>query len=164
MRRRFVFAMSCVLVLSGCSGMRYQGPYEWNDAAILSGNLPYQPLQWNVITSAVSRADATVCTVFGNDEASRFARSGADGRYPIGARVSLVAWTLRPAPRWFGGMIPGAVKSVEFASVNSSADHHPVYVYERFEGNPLQLMASQSESSPAGRLAYLLAQKAAWMP
>ena len=164
MRRRFVFAMSCVLVLSGCSGMRHQGPNEWNDAAVLSGNLPYQPLQWNVITSAVSRADATVYTVFGNDEASRFARSGADGRYPIGARVSLVAWTLRPAPRWFGGMIPGAVKSVEFASVIAAANRRTEYVYGRFEGNPLQLVASQKESSPTGRIAYLLEQRSALMP
>jgi hypothetical protein len=163
-RKALVLAVGCALWLSGCSEIRHQGPSEWNDAAALSGNLPYNPLQWSVITSAVSRRDATVYAVFGNGEASSFARSGADGSYPIGAKVSMVAWTQRPSPRWFGGMIPGAVRSVEYASVVTGADHRPEYVYEKFEGNPLQSVMSQRESIPTGRLAYLLAQRGAFMP
>lgn len=164
MRKALILGMSCVLWVSGCSGMRHQGPNELNGAAVLSGNLPYNPLQWSVITSAVSRTDATVYAVFGNGEAISSARSGANGNYLIGARVSLVAWTQRPSSRWFGGTIPGAVKSVEFVSVIAGADHRPEYVYERFEGNPLQFVTSQRGNIPTGRLAYLLAQRAALMP
>ena len=164
MRKVLILAVSCVIWVSGCSGRHHQDTNKFNDAAVLSGTLPYNPLQWSVVTSAVSRKDATVYTVFGNDQASSFARSGADGNYPIGAIVSLVTWTQRPTPRWFGGMIPGAVRSVEFASVIAGDDHRPEYFYEKFEGNPLQAVTSQRETIPTGRLTYLLAQRGALMP
>ena len=162
--KSLVFAVSCVLWASGCSGMLHQDANKFNHSTVLSRTLPYNPLRWSVVTSAVSRKDATVYTVFGNDEASSFARSGAGGNYPIDAIVSLVTWTQRPNPRWFGGMIPGAVRSVEFASVITGDGQRPEYVYEKFEGNPLQAVTSQKEAVTTGRLAYILAQRGALMP
>lgn len=84
---------------------------------LLTANLPYNPLHWNVVIATVSRRAGTVYTVFGNDRAVAYARGGAEGNYPVGAVLSVVTWTQRPDPHWFGGMIPGAVKSVEFVSV-----------------------------------------------
>jgi hypothetical protein len=164
MRKSLILVGICVLGASGCSGTHNQGSNKFNDAAVLSGSLPYNPLRWNVVTSAVSRKDATVYTVFGNGEAVSFARSGEEGNYPVGAIVSLVTWTQRASPRWFGGMIPGEVRSVEFASVVSGDDHRPKYVYEEYQGSPLKVVTSQRETIPTGRLAYLLAQRGALMP
>ena len=163
-RKSFMLAGICLLGASGCSGIHHQGSNNFNDAAALSGSLPYNPLQWSVVTSAVSRSDATVYTVFGNGEAVGFARSSSEGNYPVGSIVSLVTWTQRPSPRWFGGMIPGAIRSVEFASVLSGDDHRPIYLYEEYQGSPLKVVTSQRQTIPAGRLAYLLAQRGALMP
>jgi hypothetical protein len=152
-----------VLSFKGCSGSR-NSVSKFNDASVLSGDLPYNPLRWNVVTSAVSRRAGTVYTVFGNDRAVAYARSGAEGKYPVGAEVSLVTWTQRPAPRWFGGMIPGAVKSVEFVSVVYDGEQHLEYVYAEYSGSPLKLVSSQPERLAAGRAAYLLAQRGAFLP
>jgi hypothetical protein len=165
-RKSLLLAVICILGASGCSGIHNQGPNKFNDVAVLSGNLPYNPLQWSVVTAGVSRKEAIVYTIFGNREAVSYARSGAEGNYPIGAILSLVTWTQRPSPRWFGGMIPGAVRTVEFASVVSDDHHRPEYVYEEYQGSPLTVVTSQRETTttPTGRLAYLLAQRGALLP
>jgi hypothetical protein len=158
-----ILAGIVVLCVTGCSGSR-DSRSKFNDASALSGNLPYNPLSWNVVTSAVSRQNSTVYTVFGNDRAVAYARSGAEGNYPVGAVVSLVTWTQRPDPRWFGGIIPGVVKSVEFVSVASDREQHPEYFYTEYSGSPLNVVSSQTERLPAGRAAYLLAQRGAFLP
>jgi hypothetical protein len=89
---------------------------------------------------------------------------GAEGDYPVGAVVSLVTWTQRPDPRWFGGMIPGAVKSVEFVFVVSDREQHREYFYAEYSGSPFKIVSSQTERLPAGRTAYLLAQRGAFLP
>jgi hypothetical protein len=152
-----------VLCVAGCSGSR-NSPSKFNDASALSGDLPFNPLHWNVITAAVSRQAGTVYAVFGNDQAVAYTRSGAEGSYPVGAVVSLVTWTQRPDPRWFGGMIPGVVKSVEFVSVVYDGEQHLEYVYSEYSGSPLKVVSSQTERLPAGRAAYLLAQRGAFLP
>jgi hypothetical protein len=158
-----ILAGILVLCVAGCSGSG-NSPSKLNEASVLSGDLPYNPMRWNVITSAVSRQAGTVYTVFGNDRAVGYARSGAEGNYPVGAIVSLVTWTQRPDPRWFGGRIPGAVKSVEFVSVEYDGEQQPEYVYAEYSGSPLKVVSSQTERLPAGRVAYLLAQRGAFMP
>ncbi|HEY2469995.1 MAG TPA: cytochrome P460 family protein [Terracidiphilus sp.] len=163
MKATLVLAGVIVLCLTGCSGSR-NSPGKFNDASVLSGELPYNPLRWNVVTSAVSRRAGTLYTVFGNDRTVAHARRGAEGNYPVGAVVSLVTWTQRPDPRWFGGMIPGAVKSVEFLSVVYDGEQHLEYVYAEYSGSPLRVLSSETERLPTGRAAYLLAQRGAFLP
>lgn len=163
MKGTLILAGILALSVAGCSGSR-NSPSKFNDASVLPGNLPYNPLRWNVVTSAVSRQAGTIHTVFGNDRAVAYARSRAEGDYPVGAIVSLVTWTQRPDPRWFGGMIPGAVKSVEFVFVVSDREQHPEYFYEEYSGSPFKIVSSQTERLPAGRAAYLLAQRGAFLP
>jgi hypothetical protein len=158
-----ILAGIVVRCVTGCSGSR-NSPSKFNDASVLSGDLPYNPLRWNVVTSAVSRQKGTVYTVFGNDRAVAYARSRTEGNYPVGAVVSLVLWAQRPDPRWFGGMISGEVKSVEFVSVVHDGEQHPEYVYAEYSGSPLKLVSSQTEILPAGRAAYLLEQRGAVLP
>jgi hypothetical protein len=102
--------------------------------------------------------------VFGNDRAVAYARSGAEGNYPFGGVLSLVTWTQRPDPHWFGGMIPGGVKSVEFVSVIYDSEQHLEYAYAEYSGSPLKVVSSQTEGLPTGRAAYLLAQRGAFLP
>jgi hypothetical protein len=133
------------------------------DRAVLSGNLPFHPLDWKVITSSIDKQGATMSTLYGNDVAVRYARSGSGKDYPAGAVVSLVTWTEREDDHWFGALIPGEVKSVEFVSVREKGDKTS-YAYERYAGSPLkrtQALAGQSEED---RAAYLLSQRAAVMP
>lgn len=74
-----------------------------NQSAALAGDPPSNPLQWRVITSAINGQDSTMCTLFGNDVAVRYARTNLQHDYPacsalsynVGAagRHPLVWWT-----------------------------------------------------------------------
>jgi hypothetical protein len=128
-----------------------------NQAAALVGDLPANPLQWRVITSALNQRDATMYTVFGNDLAVQYARAHSQHEYPTGSVLALVTWKQQEDGRWFGGRIPAQPRSVEFVTVGAG----PSYSYEDFEGAPLKKVDGHALND---RAAYLLSQRAAVMP
>ena len=104
-------------------------------AALPANLLPYQPLDWNVITTYVDPERRTTSVLFGNDEAMKavdargpMARSA---QYPVGAVLSLATWAQRDDPHWFGARIPDAPVSVEFVQIASTGQDG---VYRRFVG------------------------------
>lgn len=135
-----------------------------NERAALTGSLPYNPLQWNVITSSIDKPGSTMSTLYGNDVAARYARSQSQQNYPPGSVLSLVTWTQQEDIHWFGAKIPGQVKSVEFVSVTAGPGSQIAYSYEDYEGSPLQKASSPVDRSPGSRAAYLLSRRAAVMP
>ena len=139
-------------------------PSSINERAALTGNLPRNPLQWNVITSTIDKQAATMSTLYGNDAAVRYARRNSQQDYPAGAVLSLVTWTQQEDIHWFGAKIPGQVKSVEFVSVTAGPNHQPAYSYENYEGSPLLRTTALDGRSPGSRAAYLLSLRAAVMP
>lgn len=153
-----------LLGVLGCTQQNSRVTTRLNQSAALAGNLPYNPLQWKVITSAIDQKSATMYTVFGNDEAMQHARTNTQPDYPAGSVISLVTWNQQEDPRWFGGKIPSAPRSVEFVAVGVTADHHPSYAYQDFEGTPLKKISAQESQTADGRTAYLLSQRAAVMP
>src|SRR5258707_14818211 len=62
-----------LLSMLGCSH-RVPSAALINKDASLAGDLPFDPLQWKVICSSVSRRDVTMATLYGNDVAVRRAR------------------------------------------------------------------------------------------
>jgi hypothetical protein len=148
----------------GCTSENPRVTTHLNVSAGLTGELPVDPLQWKVITSAINHQNSTMFTVFGNNAAVTYARTHAQQDYPAGSVVSLVTWSQQEDPRWFGGLIPRAPRSVEFVTVKTGADQHPVYSYENYEGSPLKKVSAQEGPTPEGRAAYLLSQRAAVMP
>jgi hypothetical protein len=134
-----------------------------NQPASLTGQLPGNPLQWKVITSLTDNRASTMSTLYGNDFAVRFARSG--GRdYPPGSVLSLVTWTEQDDDRWFGARIPGQVKSVEFVTVSAGPNNQSSYSYEKYEGLPLTRASAADGRTPPVRAAYLLSLRASVMP
>lgn len=158
--------LGAVLLLgaAGCTQTNPRVATRLNDEASLTGDLPVNPLQWKVITSAIDHRNATMYTVFGNDQAVQYARTHAQQDYPSGAVISLVTWTQQEDPRWFGGQIPKAPKSVEFVTISTGPDQKPDYKYEDYEGTPLKKTSANESPSPQGRAEYLLNQRAAVMP
>ncbi len=153
------------LLLAGCaSDVNPRVATRPNNDAALTGDLPVNPLQWKVITSAIDKQNSTMYTLFGNDVAVQYARTHAQHDYPAGSTLSLVTWSQQEDPRWFGGNIPSAPKSVEFVAVALGPDKKPTYVYQEFEGSPLKKTSSQESTAPDGRSAYLVNQRAAVMP
>jgi hypothetical protein len=126
--------------------------------------LPANPLRWNVITSEVNQKDSTMSTFYGNELAVTYARANSQHDYPPGAVLSLVTWTQREDPRWFGAKIPDQVKSVEFVTVGKSTDGKPSYSYQAYGGTPLKMLTTQDGLVPNERAAYVLSQRAAVMP
>jgi Cytochrome P460 len=153
-----------LLCLVGCSERNPRVITRLNESAALTGDLRTNPLRWKVITSAINHQDAVMYTVFGNDEAVHHSRTSAQQDYPAGSVISLVTWSQQEDPRWFGGRIPQAPKSVEFVAVKVGADRRPDYLYEDYEGNPLKKVSAKEGQTPEGRAAYLLSQRAAVMP
>jgi hypothetical protein len=159
-----VLAAILLLVLLGCSHPNARVQTRFNHDAELSGELSYNPLQWQVIASTLNHADHTVATVLGNDQAIAYARKNVSREYSAGSVISVITWSQQEDPRWFGGNIPGKVRSVEFLEVQSVPDHGRTYMYTMYGGSPLRKLISTEESSPTGRAAYLLAQRAAVLP
>ncbi len=71
------------------------------------------PASWRMITSAVAPGEATMSQVYGNDIAVEHARRVGTGPYPPGAALSRVVWAQQADPHWFGGRVPGKLKSIE---------------------------------------------------
>jgi len=116
-----------------------------------------RPLTDKVITSFVNTRNGTMSTVYGNDIAVKSARAGQ--AYPAGAVVSLVTWSQRDDPHWFGGRIPKALHSTEMLSYDPAAA--PSYVY--YEGE----RAAKKAMDPAevqNRINYITSQKASVLP
>jgi hypothetical protein len=156
------FAALLTLSLWGCNATSAVIP-AINQSASLTGQLPWNPLQGRVITSLMDNRASTMSTLYGNDFAVRFARSG--GRdYPPGSVLSLVTWTEQEDDRWYGAKIPAQVKSVEFVSVSAGPNNQAAYSYERYEGSPMTRTSAADGRTPAVRAAYLLSLRASVMP
>lgn len=160
------FSAECV----GChaplrdSDYVYTMPLQRREQANLTGNLPFNPLHWNVITSSIDKRASTMSVLYGNDVAVRYARSNSQHDYPVGAVLALVTWAQEEDVRWFGARIPGQVKSVEFVRVASGSNNQPAHSYENYAGSPLARTSASEDVAPENRAAYLLSLRAAVMP
>ena len=164
MKALYLLAMVLSLSIVGCASHEPRISATVNRNASLVGDLPANPLQWRIVTSAVNTEDSTMSTLYGNDVAVGYARSISQHNYPSGSMLSLVTWTQRDDDRWFGAAIPDQVKSVEFVSVGVAPDGRPLYSYQEYEGNPLKRVTSKEDGTLTDRTAYLLSQRAAVMP
>jgi hypothetical protein len=158
-----VLGAALLLMLIGCSEPNARVKTRLNRDAEVSGELPYNPLQWEVIASTLDHNDHTLATVLGNDQAIAYARKNTAHEYPAGSVLSVITWFQEEDPRWFGGNIPGNVRSIEFLEVQSGQDRE-AYLYTLYGGSPLRKVVSTEEKSPTGRAAYILGQRAAVMP
>lgn len=156
--------VAAALAAAGCSEGGAKVSATMNANASPSAGLPANPLQWRVITSAINKHDSTMWTLYGNDTAVDFTRTHACQDYPAGSQLSLVAWTQRDDPRYFGARIPDRVKSVEFVSVSAAPDGHPSYSYAQYEGASQTKSSTQEGLTPNDRTTYLLSQRPAVMP
>ena len=152
------------LTLTSCSKQNPMVATTRNEGAALAGDLPSNPLQSKVITSALNQRDSTMWTLFGNDLAVNYARTHSGHDYPAGSMLSLITWEQQEDGRWFGGRIPGPPKSVEFVTVSMDAEHRLSYVHQKFEGTPLRKVSAQEIPTPNEPVAYLLSQRAAVTP
>ena len=159
-----VLAPALLLMLIGCSEPNARVTTRLNRNAEVSGELPYNPLQWEVIASTLNHNDHTLATLLGNEQAIAYARRNAAHAYPSGSVLSVITWSQEEDPRWFGGNIPGNLRTVEFLEVQPGQDGGGTYLYCLYGGSPLRRLVSKEEKSPTGRAAYMVGQRAAVMP
>jgi hypothetical protein len=115
------------------------------------------PLAGMIITSFVSKKEGFMSTLYGNDIAVSNAR-GLQG-YKAGAVLSLVTWSQREDPHWFGGRIPATIRSVETLSFGAGA----APVYKQYMGTPLAEVTPEA-GIVAKRITDLLTFKASILP
>ncbi|HEV3326106.1 MAG TPA: cytochrome P460 family protein, partial [Puia sp.] len=115
------------------------------------------PMTGKVITSFADPRLGTMSTLYGNDVAVKSARSGQ--AYPAGAVVTLVTWSQRQDPHWFGGRIPDSLKSIE--RVSFKVDGTPEYkCWQDGRSAAIQPLLGAN----ALRIAYITGRKASVMP
>jgi hypothetical protein len=149
------------LSFCGCNTTKPE-PASTNQQAELTGQLPYNPLAWKVVTSSVNRSNSTMSTLYGNDTAIAYARSTAGSSYPAGSVLALVTWAQRDDPHWFGAKIPATPQSVEFVSFPTPSGQPPTY--EVYRGSPLARVGMVTPDEAGRRIGNLSTQRAAVMP
>jgi hypothetical protein len=163
------FAFALCVAFPGCSGAPRVAPLS---ATISEGAslpaaeitvLPANPFKWKIISSAIDPQTSTMSTLYGNDDAVRYARSNAKHDYPPGSQLALVAWTRRDDPRYFGAKIPDHLKSIEFVLI-TELPGETKFIYEKYEGAPLVKTASDESANPAPPAQALLSVRAAVLP
>jgi hypothetical protein len=163
MKIRGLFAIALLaLTVAGCEKTNPRVLTRTNDDASLTGKLPWNPMKGRVITSWVDKPSATMATLYGNNDAVQYARTHTDGQYPVGAVLALVTWHQQEDPRWFGGNIPSRAASVEYVIVATSPDRK--YLYQKYEGSPLQQVTDEGAAAPNARSLELMSERAAFMP
>ena len=94
-------------------------------------------LEDKVLSSSINKKDGTMSTLYGNDFATRFVRSNIGNDYPAGTILTFVTWKQKEDQHWFGGIIPGVIKSIEKIRFINTGKKQSEPVYEKHEGNPL---------------------------
>lgn len=138
-----------------------------NHAAILPGGLPEQPLGWSAITMYVDPQNRTISCLYGNDEAMRAVKDqrahssdpSSTMTYPLGATLSLVTWSERDDPHWFGARIPDKTESVEFLQIVNATRMD----YHRFMGAQTAEQHLQTNFQEQ-RIKFILALKPVLLP
>jgi hypothetical protein len=133
-----------------------------NDAAQLPASLPYQPLDWGVVTLLIDPRRHTASALFGNPAAMTAAMAHPVGvvPYTAGSVLALVTWAQREDPHWFGARIPDKPASIEFVEVGSNANSTH---YRRYAGAGLPEQ-SPSPDDAAARSRFIAAQTPLAMP
>ena len=79
-----------LIFLTGCSQPSARIQTRRNRDAELSGELPYNPLTWEIISSTLNPVDHTLATISGNEQAIAYARHHASSNYPAGSVLAVV--------------------------------------------------------------------------
>ena len=107
----------------------------FNATAALPAGIPYDPLQWRVITSFVDHQNYKMSTLYGNDAAVDHARTSPGTPYPAGAVLALITWNQQDDKHWFGGRIPGRTPTTEFLIFSAKPDGTISPAYRVFQGS-----------------------------
>jgi hypothetical protein len=126
-----------------------------------AGGTPINPLMGKVITSFVNKNEGTMSTLYGNDMAAQNARAGRN--YLPGSVLSLVTWSQRDDPHWFGARIPGSLRSIEQITF-AAAPGNTTPAYEKYEGMPLKMNPSADPEANKKRIGYITSLKASVVP
>jgi hypothetical protein len=120
------------------------------------GSLPDSlgfPLRGKVVTVFADAPKGTVSTLYSSSPVV------AAGAYPAGTVLSLVTWDRQDDARWFGGEIPGALRSVEQVVIGVDGKS----AYADWSGPGLQHNNVDNEDI-VRRVAVMLHKRAAVMP
>jgi|GEM_PF-42255 len=110
----------------------------FDGTALLPDSLDKHPLAGTVITTMVDPRAGTMSTLYGNDVAAKATRKGLFA-YP-GAYYTMVTWSQRDDPHWFGGRIPKELLKVESVEYTTGGEAHRA----GYGGKPLKKMPAGS--------------------
>ena len=164
--KRAALLVLLALAVTGCAP-KHKDPAElYNKQAQVPNSLPFDPLQWRVITSGADKPTSTMWTLYGNDAAVDYARASATPyNYPAATVLALVTWSQQDDPHWFGAEIPGPIKSVEFVQfLTEQPNGKTTAGYTVYEGAPLAKAPDADAATQSARIAAISTLRASVMP
>jgi len=147
-----VLTAALLLMLIGCSQPNARVTTRFNRDAEVSGELPYNPLQWEVISSTLNHNDDTLATVLGNDRAIAYARKNATHGYPAGSVLSVITWSQEEDPRMvrWKHTGQGAIRRVPRSAIRpGSRGDLPVHPVWRFAVEKARLHGGKVPDGPS---------------
>ncbi|WP_298738027.1 cytochrome P460 family protein [uncultured Chitinophaga sp.] len=159
MRLIYLSAVTVILFSAACSRPVDTAQLVNNEAALPSSFQFEAKGLTKVITSSINRKQATMSTLYGNEQAFQHALTKADSSYPNGAVLALVTWKQQEDQHWFGANIPGTLQSIELVQINGNTT-----AYEQFTGTELTPSPHTDSALVSRRTRYILDEKPAVTP
>jgi hypothetical protein len=88
---------------------------------------------------------------------------GAIRRHEAGSVLSLLTWSQREDPHWFGGRIPAEAQSIECGIIGSK-DNPAAASYQRYDGSELQRTKLKDAQAASARRDAIPSERASVMP
>lgn len=142
------------------------------DLTATAGKSFDNPLERKVITTRIDKKQQTMSVLYGNEFAVEYAKHpatvppGSAPGTPAGhispgsSEFSLVTWSQREDPHWFGAKIPGAILSIETLTCTEKPDHNINTSYARYTGQELQLTVNDDSTFVRKRIQEILSFRA----
>ncbi|MFZ4929095.1 hypothetical protein [Chryseobacterium sp. Mn2064] len=157
MKNLIVYLITSVLIVS-CSSKKEYEPFNKN--ASLPEKFDFNAMDLKVVTSSLHYKKQTTMTLYGTASAIDELK-GNPGKKENGERtLTLITWSQKDDPYWYGAKIPDHLLSVEVIKSNKPFAEHSEIQYQKYEGKELKKVNSEG----ADRIRAILSMKPSIMP
>ncbi|CAM3979888.1 hypothetical protein SAMN06265348_104348 [Pedobacter westerhofensis] len=159
MKAIYIVFPALILLSAACS-TQPNGSQLINKDASLPSSFNFSKMGLKVISTAINKKNATMCTLYGNELALKTAIAG-NAPQP-GEVLAMITWKQKEDEHWFGAKIPGELLSLEIIKTTGGQFENIKANYQRYEGKLLTLSNDTTGNEKSMR--YIFAQQPSVMP
>ncbi|RQO40865.1 hypothetical protein DBR39_07990 [Chryseobacterium sp. KBW03] len=157
MKNLIVYLMMSVLIVSCSSKKEYEAV---NENASLPESFDFNAMNLKVVTSSINHKKQAMTTLYGNIPAIDELKGNAGKEEHTERILTLITWSQKEDPYWYGAKIPDHLLSVEVIKSRQPFSDHSEISYQRYEGKDLKKV----DASGTERIHTILSMKPSIMP